>query len=82
MNTVVLAYAGAALPLLLLFALADRGLGDVLGAEDVAQEVLRTLVGSVGLVAAVPVTTLLAAIFVRSVAHQGRSYVSTSVQAV
>ena len=66
-NTLVLAYAGAALPLLLLFALADRGLSDVLGAEDVAQEVLRTLVGSIGLVASVPVTTLLAAVVVRAV---------------
>ena len=47
-NTLVLAYAGAALPLLLLFALAGRGLGDLLTAEDVAQEVVRTLVGSIG----------------------------------
>jgi uncharacterized membrane protein len=65
-NTLVLAYAGAALPLLLLFTLSGRGLGDLLTAEDVAQEVLRTLVGSIGIVAAVPVTTLLAAVVVRS----------------
>jgi len=61
-NTLVLAYAGAALPLLLLFALAGRGLGDLLTAEDVAQEVVRTLVGSIGLVASVPVTTAVAAL--------------------
>lgn len=65
-NTLVLAYAGAALPLLLLFALAGRRLADVLTAEDVAQEVLRTLVGSIGVVAAVPVTTLFAAVVVRA----------------
>ncbi|MEJ2859766.1 YibE/F family protein [Actinomycetospora flava] len=66
-NTLVLAYAGAALPLLLLFGLAGRGLGDLLTAEDVAQEVVRTLVGSIGLVASVPLTTILAAVVVRAV---------------
>ncbi|MFC5065631.1 YibE/F family protein [Actinomycetospora atypica] len=65
-NTLVLAYAGAALPLLLLFTLSGRGVGDLLTAEDVAQEVLRTLVGSIGIVAAVPVTTIVAAVVVRS----------------
>lgn len=71
-NTLVLAYAGAALPLLLLFSLGGRGLGDILTAEDVAQEVLRTLAGSIGIVAAVPVTTILAALVVRSVSgHAG-----------
>jgi uncharacterized membrane protein len=71
-NTLVLAYAGAALPLLLLFALAGRGLGDLLTAEDVAQEVVRTLVGSIGLVASVPLTTLLAAVVVRAVSTRGQ----------
>ena len=72
-NTLVLAYAGAALPLLLLFALAGRGLGDLLTAEDVAQEVVRTLVGSIGLVASVPLTTVLAAVVVRAVSPSSRS---------
>lgn len=72
-NTLVLAYAGAALPLLLLFGLAGRGLGDLLTAEDVAQEVVRTLVGSIGLVASVPLTTLLAAVVVRAVSTSPRS---------
>jgi uncharacterized membrane protein len=61
-NTLVLAYAGAALPLLLLFTLSGRGLGEVLTAQDVATEVVRTLVGSIGLVASVPITTGLAAL--------------------
>jgi uncharacterized membrane protein len=63
-NTLVLAYAGAALPLLLLFSLSGRGLTDIVTTEDVAAEVVRSLVGSIGLVASVPITTALAAIVV------------------
>ncbi len=60
-NTLVLAYAGAALPLLMLFLLSGSTLGQVLTGELVAQEVIRTLVGAIGIVAAVPLTTVLAA---------------------
>jgi uncharacterized membrane protein len=60
-NTLVLAYVGAALPVLLLFSAADLGVGEVLNLELVAQEVVATLVGSIGLIAAVPLTTALAA---------------------
>lgn len=60
-NTLVLAYAGAALPLLLLFSLSGSGLSQILTGELVAQEVVRTLVGAIGIVAAVPLTTALAA---------------------
>jgi uncharacterized membrane protein len=60
-NTLVLAYVGASLPVLLIFSLADVGLGDALQLEVVATEVVATLVGSIGLIAAVPVTTALAA---------------------
>ncbi|MGH8999538.1 MAG: YibE/F family protein [Acidimicrobiia bacterium] len=60
-NTLVLAYAGASLPLLVLFTLANRDLSSVLTGELVAQEIVRTLVGSIGLVAAVPFTTALGA---------------------
>jgi uncharacterized membrane protein len=60
-NTLVLAYAGAALPLLVLFTLSNRNLGDVLTGELIAQELVRTMVGSIGLVASVPLTTALAA---------------------
>ncbi|MFV2117391.1 YibE/F family protein [Streptomyces sp. Act-28] len=63
-NTLVLAYAGAALPLLLLFSIAQSGVGMVANSELVAQEIVRTLVGSIGLVASVPVTTGLAALVV------------------
>jgi uncharacterized membrane protein len=67
-NTLVLAYAGAALPLLLLFSVAERGLVDTLTTEVIATEVVRTLVGTLGLVAAVPLTTALAVV----VATRGR----------
>lgn len=63
-NTLVLAYAGAALPLLLLFSVAQSGVGTVANSELVAEEIVRTLVGSIGLVASVPVTTALAALVV------------------
>jgi uncharacterized membrane protein len=59
-NTLVLAYSAAALPLLLLFTQSGLGMGDVLTTETVAVEVVQTLVGSIGLVASVPLTTALA----------------------
>jgi uncharacterized membrane protein len=63
-NTLVLAYAGASLPLLILFTVASRSFGEVVTTEVVAEEIVRTLVGSIGLVASVPVTTGLAALVV------------------
>jgi len=60
-NTLVLAYAGAALPLLLLFVTFDVPFGVALNREIIAAEIVRTLVGSLGLVTAVPITTALAA---------------------
>jgi uncharacterized membrane protein len=60
-NTLVLAYLGASLPLLLLFALSGESTLTILNGEIVAVEVVRALVGSIGIVAAVPITTLVAA---------------------
>ncbi|MGE0730744.1 MAG: YibE/F family protein [Acidimicrobiia bacterium] len=60
-NTLVLAYAGASLPLLLLFAQGSRPVGRLLAGEVVAVELVRMLVGSIGLVLSVPITTALAA---------------------
>jgi uncharacterized membrane protein len=65
-NTLVLAYAGASLPLLILFSVSNRDLGLILNSETVAEEIVRTLVGSIGLVASVPITTGLAALVVTS----------------
>jgi uncharacterized membrane protein len=75
-NTLVLAYAGAALPLLLLFSVAERGLTDTLTTQVIATEVVRTLVGSIGLVAAVPLTTALAVAMVTRSRRDGRSAVA------
>lgn len=60
--TLVLAYAGSALPLLLLFSVADRSLGDVLTSETVAIEIARSAVGGISLALSVPLTTAIAAI--------------------
>jgi len=59
-NTLVLAYPGASLPLLLLFSAGRHGITELISTEAIAQEVVRSAVGTVGLVAAVPVTTALA----------------------
>ena len=59
-NTLVLAYAGASMPVLLLFLLSDQPATTVANGEIVATEIVRTLVGSIGLVASVPITTWLA----------------------
>jgi uncharacterized membrane protein len=59
-NTLVLAYVGASLPLLLLFAVFPQPFGQLLNREFITEEIVRTLVGTLGLVAAVPITTVLA----------------------
>jgi uncharacterized membrane protein len=61
-NTIILAYAGASLPLLLLFSIGRQPLGDVLTTPVVAQEIVRSIVGTLGLISAVPITTALAAL--------------------
>lgn len=64
-NTIVLAYAGSSLPLLILIVANSEPLGGVLTDQIVAQEIVRSVVATLGLVAAVPVTTALAAIGTR-----------------
>jgi uncharacterized membrane protein len=61
-NTLVLAYAGASLPLLLFFAQGDQPVNRLLTGELIAVVIVRMLVGSIGLVASVPITTALAAL--------------------
>ena len=60
-NTLVLAYAGASMPLLVILASQTEGFGTLLNREFLAAEVVRTVVGSIGIVAAVPLTTAIAA---------------------
>jgi uncharacterized membrane protein len=61
-NTLVLAYAGASLPILLVFNIAGTSVGEAVESEAVAEQIVAMLVGSIGLIAAVPVTTALAAL--------------------
>ncbi|MEM9466203.1 MAG: YibE/F family protein [Actinomycetota bacterium] len=63
-NTLLLAYVGASMPLLLLFSTSDQSLDTVANSEVIAVEIVRTLCGSMGLVAAVPITTAMAALVV------------------
>ena len=72
-NTLVLAYVGASLPVLLVLTLAEAGPLETVNYEIVAKEVVATLVGSIGLVAAVPVTTALAALLPVRVAPNSKS---------
>jgi uncharacterized membrane protein len=69
--TIVFAYAGAALPLLLLFDLYDRPFWVVLTGSEIGEEVVRTLVGGIALVLAVPVTTLIGALVATAAAVVG-----------
>ncbi|GMQ93379.1 MAG: hypothetical protein BMS9Abin12_0856 [Acidimicrobiia bacterium] len=62
-NTLVLAYLGAAMPLTILFVLSQQSLGAVANGEVVAVEIVRSLVGTIGIVAAVPLTTWMATIW-------------------
>jgi uncharacterized membrane protein len=60
-NTIVLAYAGASLPLMLLFAVGNTPIGQLLTGQLIAEEIVRSVVGTIGLITAVPITTALAA---------------------
>jgi uncharacterized membrane protein len=63
--TLVLAYAGSSLPLLLLFSVANRSLGDVLSSESVSIELVRSAVGGIALALSVPLTTAIAAVLAK-----------------
>lgn len=60
-NTLVLVYSGSALPLLLLFFDSQKTFIDILEFELIAEEIVRMLVGSIGLVLAAPLATVMAA---------------------
>jgi uncharacterized membrane protein len=62
-NTLVLAYAGTSLPMLLMFSLGRGNYGFLVNFEFIAEEIVRTLVGSLGLISAVPLTTAIAILF-------------------
>jgi uncharacterized membrane protein len=60
-NTLLLAYVGAALPLVLMFSVFAESVGVTINREIIAEEIVRTLVGSLGLLAGVPLTSVIAA---------------------
>lgn len=64
-NTLAIAYVGASLPLLLLFRNTDASLSFVINSEVFATEIIRVLIGSIGLILAVPVTTFVAVYMIR-----------------
>lgn len=77
-NTLALAYTGASLPLLLLFSTSDSSMSSIINQEIFATEIIRTVVGSIGLILTVPITTLLAIYMLKGYKgthdHQGHSH--------
>lgn len=64
-NTLVLAYAGASLPLLMYLYMAPSDIGALINSEIIAVEIVRAIVGSIGLILTVPIVTLLAVIYLK-----------------
>ncbi|MEQ4519033.1 YibE/F family protein [Pseudarthrobacter sp. B907] len=77
--TIAFAYAGAALPILIIVMLYERPLGDALTSAELSEEVIRTLVGSIGLVLAIPVTTLIAVLVVKATGLRGTAATADDV---
>jgi uncharacterized membrane protein len=75
----VFAYAGAALPVLLIFSIGGTSFTDAVNSESVAEEVVASLIGSIGLIASMPITTALAALLAtrmsdKQLAHSEHSH--------
>jgi uncharacterized membrane protein len=70
-NTIILAYAGASLPMLLLLTAGAQSVGDVLTTQQMGQEIVRSIIGTLGLISAVPITTWLAALTARRLPATG-----------
>lgn len=66
-NTLILVYTGAALPLLLLFINNPHPFSEIINYEMIADEIIRTLVGSIGLILSVPITTFIASLVARDI---------------
>jgi hypothetical protein len=80
-NTLVLAYAGSSLPLFVLIRADQMTLGRVLNFELIATEIVHALVGSIGLILAVPIATFLAAVLFVGSRFPGVDNVHTHVRA-
>jgi uncharacterized membrane protein len=68
-NTLILAYAGSSMPLLISFAASNMKIGTIFTEQLMAQELVRGAVGTIGLIAAVPITTALAAFAAHRLSH-------------
>jgi len=83
--TIAFAYAGAALPILAIAAMSNQGFGVTLSSGEMAEEVIRILIGSIGLVLAIPVTTAIAVMVVKATgtggAHGKRSLFAANTDA-
>lgn len=64
-NTLVLAYTGSSLPLLLYFKMSDMDFSSVVNLEMFSTEIVRAIVGSMGLIFTVPIVTILAVIYLK-----------------
>jgi uncharacterized membrane protein len=79
-NTLAIAYVGASLPLLLLMQSATTGIAFIVNSEILSTEIVRILIGSIGLILAVPITTLIASYMLYGrtreigAAHQGHRH--------
>lgn len=62
-NTLVLVYTGTSIPILILFLNNSQTFTHIINYEIVAEEIIKTLMGSIGLILAVPITTFIASIF-------------------
>src|SRR5690625_4142158 len=77
--TIAFAYAGAALPMLMVVSLYDRSILDSVMSAEMVEEVVRILVGSVGLVLAIPITTGIAVAVANTVAAPGEQHTESPV---
>lgn len=69
-NTLILAYVGTSLPLLLLIKTYDYDIQTVLNMESISTEIIRAIVGSIGLIMTVPIVTLLAVFYLKNYKHK------------
>jgi uncharacterized membrane protein len=72
-NTLLLAYVGASMPLMLAFMIYQESILRRINREPIAGEIVRTLVGSIGLVLAVPLTALIASLLARWMIRRERA---------
>jgi uncharacterized membrane protein len=73
-NTLILAYTGSSIPLLLLFMAYETSFVKILNLDIIATEVIRSLTGSIGLVVAIPITALASSFFIKKGKKEDKSH--------